>query len=139
MAAWPSSTSTRRARPSSASPGWQWQWQSVGGEGDGRGGRRPGRRRAYVHLSVGVAPVVPAARDDDVVHVGVGEDDAGEGAPGAAQVERAGARHPAVDEREPRVLQHALPVLRRQRPVVPRDRVHVAVLQPNNTHARYSR
>jgi hypothetical protein len=82
----------------------------------------------YVQLAVGVAPVVPSFGDDDVVHVGVGEDDAGEGAPGAAQVERAGARHPAVDEGEPRVLQHALPVLRRQRPVVQRDRVHVAVL-----------
>jgi hypothetical protein len=83
----------------------------------------------YVQLAVGVAPVVPSFGDDDVVHVGVGEDDAGEGAPGAAQVERAGARYPAVDEGEPRVLQHALPVLRRQRPVVQRDRVHVAVLE----------
>jgi hypothetical protein len=88
----------------------------------------------YVQLAVGVAPVVPSFGDDDVVHVGVGEDDAGEGAPGAAQVERAGPRHPAVDEGEPRVLQHALPVLRRQRPVVQRDRVHVAVLDGASVH-----
>jgi hypothetical protein len=81
-----------------------------------------------LQLAVGVAPVVPSAGDDDVVHVGVGEDDAREGAPRAAQVERAGPRHPAVDEGEARVLQHALPVLRRQRAVLVRDSMHVAVL-----------
>ena len=90
-------------------------------------GRRPA---ADVHLARGVAPVVPAAGDDDVVHVGVGEDDAGEGAPGAAEVERAGARHAAVEEGEPRVVQQALPALRRQRAVPRRHRVHVATLQP---------
>lgn len=84
---------------------------------------------SYLHLAGGIAPVVPAAGDDDVVHVGVGEDDAGEGAPGAAEVEGAGARHAAVDERETRVLQDAHPVLRRQGSVVPRDRMHVTSLQ----------
>ena len=101
-------------------------------------GEREARMGRDVQLAVGVAPVVPPVGDDGVVHVGVGEDDAGEGAPGAAQVERAGPRHPAVDEGEPRVLQHALPVLRRQRPVVPRDRVHVAVLQQQQQHVSIS-
>lgn len=77
---------------------------------------------------------MPSAGDDDVVHVGVSKDDAGEGAPGAAQIEGAGASDPAVDEAEPRVLQQAHPVLRRQGPVVPRYRVHMT---PLHRHVRF--
>jgi hypothetical protein len=109
---------TKRSKQSQTGVSYR-RHEQVGEEGEASKNR---------HLPGWVAPVVPPARDDDVVHVGVGEDDPGEGAPGAAQVERAGPRHPAVDEREPGVLQQALPALRRQRAVVPRDRVHMATL-----------
>lgn len=85
----------------------------------------------YLHFAAGVSPVIPALGDDDVVHPGVGEDDPRKGTPRPSEIERPRARDLAVEEREPRVVQHAAPPLSRQCARVLCYRVHVTTLHPN--------
>lgn len=60
--------------------------------------------------SAHVAPVVPRVRDDDVLEVAEGEDDACVLAPGAAEIEQPRSGDSAPHEREARVLFDRIPL-----------------------------
>ena len=84
--------------------------------------------RSVSLLSSRVTPVEPSLGEDDVVEVGVGVDDSGGGAPGAAEVNGARPRDDTSDEREARVLRRKLPLLRGEGSARRRDRVDAALL-----------
>ena len=86
------------------------------------------REKKTLHFAIGIAPIVPAFGNDDIVHVSVSEDDPREGPPCPSQVQRSRPRDLTVYEWEPCVLQQAASPLRCQRPCVPRYCVHVTPL-----------
>lgn len=94
---------------------WAWAWTKY----------------SLLVLVADVVPVIPSTMCDDVIEVGVGEDDPWVLAHGSAHVEWARPRHPTVQESETRLLLWRLSILRRYRTELGRDRVNLALLRYN--------